>query len=106
MGDTIVMSSPEARNQSKTGINSSKSLSSVSFGAFFFKKLKDNTFRMARATESKQPLYTQNILAVDIGTTTISCHHFDRSGISLYHTSRKVGGSPYSRQNFFNLIVS
>lgn len=45
---------------------------------------------MARATESKQPLYTQNILAVDIGTTTISCHHFDRSGISLYHTSRKV----------------
>ena len=80
--------------------------SSVSCGAVFLKKLKDNTFRMARATESKQPLYTQNILAVDIGTTTISCHHFDRSGISLYHTSRKVGGSPYSRQNFFNLIVS
>ena len=55
---------------------------------------------MARATESKQPLYTQNILAVDIGTTTISCHHFDRSGISLYHTSRKVGGSPLFSSEF------
>lgn len=44
---------------------------------------------MARVTEDKQRS-PRNILAVDIGTTTISCHHFDESGISLYHTARKV----------------
>lgn len=44
---------------------------------------------MARVTEDKQRS-PRNILAVDIGTTTISCHHFDESGISLCHTARKV----------------
>lgn len=44
---------------------------------------------MARACErgERSPA---NIISVDIGTTTIACHHFDRSGISLYQTTRKM----------------
>lgn len=45
---------------------------------------------MANSGERQKHSSSVNIIAVDIGTTTISCHHFDRSGISVYQTSRKV----------------
>ncbi|EDO39329.1 predicted protein [Nematostella vectensis] len=31
-----------------------------------------------------------NIIAVDVGTTLITCHLFDKTGLSKYNTSRKV----------------
>ncbi|KAK3699395.1 hypothetical protein QZH41_018550 [Actinostola sp. cb2023] len=31
-----------------------------------------------------------NIIAVDVGTTLITCHLFDKSGLSKYNTSRKI----------------
>lgn len=46
--------------------------------------------KMARAYKKAIHPSPVNIIAVDVGTTTIACHHFDRSGISLYHTTRKV----------------
>ena len=51
---------------------------------------------MARACErgERSPA---NIISVDIGTTTIACHHFDRSGISLYQTTRKVREKAHSK---------
>lgn len=45
---------------------------------------------MANTGERQKHRSPVNIIAVDIGTTTISCHHFDQSGISVYQTSRKV----------------
>lgn len=45
---------------------------------------------MARAHDEMKDRSPVNIIAVDVGTTTIVCHHFDRSGISLYSTTRKV----------------
>ena len=46
--------------------------------------------KMARANDGTKRRSSVNIISVDVGTTTIACHHFDRSGISLYHTTRKV----------------
>ena len=46
---------------------------------------------MARAIDRMKDRSSVNIISVDVGTTTIACHHFDRSGISLYSTTRKVG---------------
>ncbi|CAH3195885.1 unnamed protein product [Porites evermanni] len=45
---------------------------------------------MANSGETQKHRSPVNIISVDIGTTTISCHHFDQSGISFYQTSRKV----------------
>nr|XP_058973546.1 putative glycerol kinase 5 [Pocillopora verrucosa] len=45
---------------------------------------------MARAFDRSRSHSPVNIISIDIGTTTIAGHHFDSSGISLYHTSRKV----------------
>lgn len=45
---------------------------------------------MANSGETQKHRSPVNIISVDIGTTTISCHHFDQSGISVYQTSRKV----------------
>ena len=45
---------------------------------------------MARANDGTKRRSSVNIISVDVGTTTIACHHFDRTGISLYHTTRKV----------------
>ena len=45
---------------------------------------------MANSGETQKHRSPVNIISVDIGTTTISCHHLDQSGISVYQTSRKV----------------
>ena len=45
---------------------------------------------MANSGETQKHRSPVNIISVDIGTTTISCHHLDESGISVYQTSRKV----------------
>ena len=36
------------------------------------------------------------VLAVDVGTTNITCHVFDNSGISKYGAIRKVCSIPFS----------
>lgn len=56
--------------------------------------------KMARANDGTKRRSSVNIISVDVGTTTIACHHFDRSGISLYHTTRKVSVEPH----LFNLL--
>ena len=65
---------------------------------------------MARVSErgERSPA---NIISVDIGTTTIACHHFDRSGISLYQTTRKVRAhskfdSTFQSEHKLNLCLS
>lgn len=45
---------------------------------------------MARVSDGKKRRSPVNIISVDVGTTTIACHHFDGLGISLYNTTRKV----------------
>lgn len=56
---------------------------------------------MARAVDRSRSHSPVNIISIDIGTTTIVGHHFDSSGISLYHTSRKVSSNDRSPPKSF-----